>query len=110
VIPNSLEKPRSDKTIKFEVRNVKNLVEKVLPHFQAFPLLSSKQADVIRFDEICRLILDGRHLESTGLIRIVGLAMGMNPSGKRKYSGTDILNSVRSGEGIVYAAGNCGST
>ena len=101
---------RSDKTIKFEVRNVKDLVEKVLPHFRAFPLLSSKQADVERFDRICQLILDGRHLDPSGFVQIVGLAMEMNPSGKRKYSGTEILNSVRSGEGIVYAAGNCGST
>src|SRR5438105_15589672 len=57
---------RSDKTIKFEVRNVKDLVEKVLPHFRAFPLLSSKQADVERFAHICRLILDGQHLEVAG--------------------------------------------
>ena len=36
--------------------------------------------------------------------------MEMNPSGKRKYSGSEILNSLRSGERIVYAAGNCGRT
>jgi hypothetical protein len=34
--------------------------------------------------------------------------MEMNPSGKRKYSGSDILESLRSGERIVYAAGNRG--
>ena len=34
---------RSDKTIKFEVRNVQDLMDKVLPHFQANPLASSKQ-------------------------------------------------------------------
>src|ERR1051326_7764409 len=36
--------------------------------------------------------------------------MEMNPSGKRKYSGSDILKSLRSGERIVYATGNCGSS
>jgi hypothetical protein len=101
---------RSDKTIKFEVRNVRELVEKVLPHFRAYPLLSSKQADVERFDRICQLVLEGRHLESVGFVQIVGLAMEMNPSGKRKYSSAEILNSVRSGEGIVCATGNRGST
>ena len=40
---------------------------------------------------------------------IVRLAMEMNPSGKRKYIGSDILKSLRSGERIVYATGNCGS-
>jgi len=101
---------RSDKTLKFEVRTVSDLVEKVLPHFRTYPLLSEKQADVEKFDRICQLVNDRRHLDSGGLEEIVRLAVGMNPSGKRKYSGSEILNSLRSGEGIVYAAGNCGST
>ena len=32
----------------------------------------------------------------------------MNPSGKRKDTASEILNSLRSDEGIVYATGNCG--
>jgi len=101
---------RSDKTLKFEVRNVQDLVEKVNPHFRQFPLLSSKQADAERLDQVCQLIVVGRHLERDGFEQIVQLAVGMNPSGKRKYSGSEILTSLRSGEGIVYATGNCGST
>ena len=101
---------RSDKTVKFEVRNVRDLVEKVLPHFKAYPLLSSKQSDFERFTRICELVSDDRHLELEGFEEIVRLAMEMNPSGKRKYSGSEILNSLRTDEGIVYATGNCGST
>jgi hypothetical protein len=56
------------------------------------------------------LIKDGRHLDFEGFEKIVRIAMEMNPSGKRKYIGSEILNSLRSGEGIVYAAGNCGTT
>ena len=100
---------RSDKTVKFEVRNVRDLVEKVLPHFKAYPLLSSKQADFERFARICELVSDDRHLELEGFEEIVRLAMEMNPSGKRKYSGSEILSSLRSDEGIVYATGNCGN-
>ncbi len=101
---------RSDKTIKYEVRNVRDLVERVLPHFRAYPLMSSKHADVERLDRICRLISEGRHRELEGLQQIVRAAIEMNPSGKRKYSGSDILESLRSGERIVYAAGNRGIT
>ena len=85
---------RSDKTLKFEVRNIRDLVEKVLPHFEEYPLLSSKQMDVIRFGHVCRLILEDRHLEREGFAMIVHEAMKMNPSGKRKYSGSDILKSL----------------
>jgi hypothetical protein len=99
---------RSDKTIKYEVREVRHLVERVLPHFRAFPLMSSKQVDVIRFSRICQLMRTRRHLTVDGLQQIVRLAIAMNPSGKRKYSGSDILESLRIGEGIVCATGNRG--
>jgi hypothetical protein len=99
---------RSDKTLKFEVRNVGNLVARVLPHFRKFSLISSKQADFERFARICELVSQGDHLELEGLRQIVRLAMEMNPSGKRKYFGSEILNSLRSGERIVCATGNRG--
>jgi len=99
---------RSDRTIKYEVRDVRNLVERVLPHFRDYPLLSSKRADVMRFDRICQLLNQRRHQTLEGMQRIVLLAIEMNPSGKRKYSCSDILNSLRSGEGIVCATGNRG--
>jgi LAGLIDADG endonuclease len=105
----SIRPDRSDKTVKFEVRNVGDLVAKVLPHFRSFPLMSSKRADFVRFSKICEIVMEGGHLELTGFEQIVRLAMEMNPSGKRKYSGSEILNSLRSGERIVYATGNCGS-
>jgi LAGLIDADG DNA endonuclease family protein len=101
---------RSDNTLKFEVRNIEDLVGKVLPHFRRFPLQSAKQADVERFDVICRLVAADRHLERDGFEQIVSIAMQMNPTGKRKYTGSEILNSLRSDERIVYAAGNCGIT
>ena len=56
------------------------------------------------------MVSDRRHLDREGLEEIVRLAMEMNPSGKRKYSGSEILKSLRSGERIVYATGNCGSS
>jgi hypothetical protein len=106
----SIRPDRSDQTVKYEVRNVHDLVERVLPHFEAFPLLSGKQEDVRLFREICHLVHQRRHLDSGGLELIVGLAMRMNPSGKRKYTADDILGSLRSDEGIVCATGNRGIT
>ena len=100
---------RSDKTVKFEVRNSEDLANKVLPHFRNFPLFSSKQADLNNFMEVCELVSKDKHLEREGFEKIVRLAMEMNPSGKRKYNGNEILDSLRSGERIVYATGNRGS-
>ena len=90
----SIRPDRSDKTLKFEVRKLADLIHKVLPHFRSFPLLSSKQADVVRFDQVCRWMEGGEHLERSGFVRIVRTAMEMNPSGQRKYSESVILNSL----------------
>src|SRR5476649_2866554 len=97
---------RSDKTLKFEVRNVEDLVTKVVPHFRRCALMSAKQVDFDRFARICELIGQAVHRELEGFGQIIQLAMEMNPSGKRKYSGSEILDSLRSGERIVYATGN----
>lgn len=104
----SIRPDRSDNTLKYEVRNIRELVENVLPHFLVFPLASSKQTDVEKFSEVCKLMYQQRHLEREGLAEIVRIAMTMNPSGKRKYSERDILNSLFPDEGIVYATGNRG--
>lgn len=101
---------RSDNTLKYEVRNIQDLVQVVLPHFRKFPLLSAKQTDVEIFDAICQLVLSRKHLELSGLEQIVRLAVKMNPAGKRKYSGSEILSSLRTDEGIVCATGNRGIT
>jgi hypothetical protein len=85
---------RSDKTFKYEVRNIKALVTKVVPHFRQFPLMSSKQADFERFARVCEAVSAGKHLMPQGFESIVRLSMEMNPSGKRKYQAGRILNSL----------------
>ena len=106
----SIRPDRSDRTLKYEVRNIKELVEKILPHFRKFPILTSKQEDFERFDAICQLVHQGKHLDLDGFKEVVRLAMEMNPSGKRKYSASEILTSLVSDERIVYATGNCGTS
>ena len=89
----SIRPDRSDNTLKFEIRRIEDLITKVLPHFREYPLLSSKRREVELFDQICCSIFEKQHLKVEGLTRIVRLAMHMNPSGKRKYSEDEILNS-----------------
>lgn len=86
---------RSDKTLKYEVRNIEALVATVVPHFRDFPLISSKQADLERFAKVCEAVHHGRHLVLEGFRQIVCLSMEMNPSGKRKYTSDEILDSLR---------------
>jgi hypothetical protein len=106
----SIRPDRSDKTLKWETRRLEDLLERVIPHFERYPLLSSKHADFDRFARVCRIMATSGHRSRLGVIEIVELASEMNPSGKRRYRTEEILAKLRQGEGIVCASGNGGIT
>jgi hypothetical protein len=99
---------RSDRTLKWEVRKLSVLLERVIPHFKAYPLISDKQSDFIAFAEICQRMKRGDHLKSESLVKIVDIVKGMNPSGKRGYLPDMIIDELMRDEGIVYSFGNKG--
>jgi len=88
---------RSDKTLKYEVRSMHALVTTVVPHFREFPLMSAKQSDFERFAGVCEAVREGKHLVREGFEQIIRLSMEMNPSGKRKYTSREIINSLPRG-------------
>jgi LAGLIDADG endonuclease len=104
----SIRPDRSDKTLKWETRRLDDMIERVIPHFEAYPLLSGKRLDFERFAAICKAMAVGAHRDRVGLMEIVEIAAGMNPSGKRRYPSEVILAKLRQGEGIVCASGNGG--
>ena len=106
----SIRPDRSDKTLKWETRRLEDILERVIPHFEANPLMSGKRYDFERFASVCRFMAVGAHRSRGGLIEIVELARVMNPSGRRRYDAEALLAKLRQGEGIVCASGNGGST
>ena len=85
----------SDKTLKYEVRSLGELLNNIIPHFQKFPLLSSKNKDFLLFTEICGQMKKFEHRNLRGIKKIINLAYKMNGSGKRKFSEKAILNFVQ---------------
>jgi hypothetical protein len=106
----SIRPDRSDRTLKWETRRLEDILDKVIPHFDRYPLLSGKRYDFDRFAAVCQLMAAAAHHRRDGLVEIVELASGMNPSGKRRYQPEAILATLRQGEGIVCASGNGGLT
>ncbi len=86
----SIRPDRSDKTLKYEVRGIEDLVEWIIPHFEKYPLRSSKRRDYESFATICRLMYERGHHSKKGFMEIIDLACAMNPSGLRKYSKEEI--------------------
>lgn len=90
-----LRRDYGDKTLKYEVRSLTDLLCKVIPHFEKYPLLSAKNKDFKLFKRICHLMDTGKHGELQGLEKITSLAFKMNPGGKRKYKRNQILIVAR---------------
>ena len=81
----------SDHTYKWEVRSVPDIVRRVLPHFERYPLQTAKREDFERFAQICRWVYTNHHRNREYLKRIIELAYEMNPSGKRRYRKEELL-------------------
>ena len=85
----------SDKTLKYEVRSLDDLVNKIIPHFKKYPLVSAKQKDFEFFEKVCLLMQKQLHKNKNGLSKIMNLAFQMNPSGKRKYTKAEMQKALR---------------
>ena len=85
----------SDKTLKYEVRSLSDLINKVIPHFKKYPLVSAKQRDFKFFEKVCLLMQKQLHKNKNGLGKIMNLAFQMNPSGKRKYTKAEMQKALR---------------
>ena len=81
---------RSDRTLKYEVRSIPELVHKVIPHFERYPLLSGKAREFGAFADICRRMLRKEHLTRAGFARIAELAARLNASSKKRYPRSEI--------------------
>ena len=85
----------SDKTLKYEVRSLDDLINKIIPHFEKHPLVSAKQKDFEFFEKVCFLMQKQLHKNKNGLEKIMNLAFQMNPSGKRKYTKAEMQKALR---------------
>jgi hypothetical protein len=94
----------SDRTFKYEVRSIKDLMEKVIPHFIKYPLISSKKKDFAVFYQICQMVNEGKHLRKDTLKEIVELSYQMNGLGARRYTKKELF--IVLDEDIVYASSN----
>ncbi len=77
-------------TSKYEVRSVPDLVERVIPHFEAYPLLSGKAREFQVFAEICRRMYRGEHRTREGFQTILSLAQRLNASSRKRYPRAEI--------------------
>jgi len=69
-------------TMKYEVRQLHYLQERIRPHFEMYPLRTQKQEDFLVFFEVCDLLSEKKQKTSFGLREILEKIFTMNNSGK----------------------------
>ncbi len=88
-----IRESRSDRTFKYEVRSVPELTERILPHFEAYPLLGAKRRSAEGLARVCEMMWQGHHLRPEGMAAIVTLAYEMN-LGKRRHPASTLLRTL----------------
>jgi LAGLIDADG endonuclease len=88
-----IRESRSDRTFKYEARSVRELLDRIVPHFEAYPLCGVKRRSFGGFAKVCRMIGQGDHLRSEGMAEIVRIAYEMN-LGKRRRSASTLLRAL----------------
>ncbi len=83
-----------DNVYSLDVTNPKDIIQKVIPYFRRFPVLSdSKQKNFSIFCEIAQLMEKGEHRNQIGLRKILELREIINEGKgrKRKYAILDVF-------------------
>src|ERR1700722_9337890 len=86
---------RGDGGYYFEVTRGGDLVGRVFPFFDRFPLRGAKRLDLERFRCITSLIQSGQHLSPAGFERILNVRAPMNRGGKRRRGDDELIAALR---------------
>jgi len=91
-----IRKDVNDK-VKFRVESVKDIVNKVIPHFDKYPLITQKLADYLLFKDVVNMMVNKEHLTKGGLNKIVSIKAVINlglPDELQVYF-PDVIPSLR---------------
>lgn len=67
----------------YRVRDIRHLIEVIVPFFVKHPLKSIKNVDFIRFRRVVELMKNGEHLSPEGIEKIRAIALLMNRGRER---------------------------
>lgn len=69
---------RKDNTLKFHITNLDDIINKVLPHFEAYPLVTSKMLNYLDFKLVAEMKVEEAHKSVDGINKIIAIKQHMN--------------------------------
>lgn len=67
-----------DNSVTYSVNSLTDLLEKIIPHFDKYPLISQKRADFILFKSVLKIMESKGHLNQEGLEKILAIKSSLN--------------------------------
>ena len=89
-----------DITEVYVVRNRQDLLEKIIPFFERYPLISQKMDDFKKFAHIVKSMDKGEHLSREGLVNLTRLAFSMYNGKYRKLNLEKVIALSESSETV----------
>ncbi len=79
----------------------RNIIEKVIPFFEKFPL-AVKSNEFLKFKKITEFLLEKKHHTKEGMIEIINIAYSMNMQGKQRARlKSDLIKIVESNNNLT---------
>jgi hypothetical protein len=92
---------KRDKCLVYVVRDRNDLIQKIIPFFERYPLQTAKRKDFESFRDIVQMMSSGDHLTLDGFEKITRIAFAMNMNGRyRKRKIEEIFSALASSETI----------
>jgi len=95
---------KKDQVYKYDVRKLSDLMSVIVPHFEKYPLINSKQDDFVKFRDICHLVHRKYHLNHSGLKFIIKIARSMDSSlfRKKKYTKEELFHIIDKSQSRLF--------
>ena len=85
IIENSRHDNHREPLMRFSVKRRVDLVERIIPFFEDNPLITAKRRDFTKFAAVVHAMVEGRHLEPTGLEWIARTTETMNRKQRSRF-------------------------
>lgn len=85
VIENNRYDNHHYRMLRYSVKRRYDLTERIIPFFEAQPLLTAKRADFEAFRTVTSMMMQGRHLTREGLAAIAEITQTMNRKQRSRY-------------------------
>jgi len=67
-----------DRSAHYHVSSKEDIMKKIIPHFNKYPLITNKQCDFLLFEKILKIMDKNEHYSKDGLMNIINLRASLN--------------------------------